>query len=191
MDSYRLKVLSRYASGRTLDIGYAQCPNPYLQYAYGIDIEHCKVDAKNYIKKDIIKPDEYKYPYRSGFFDSVIAGEVIEHIPNLHDFLIGIRRILKNDGILLISCPNPASPVEVLVHIWKYISGVDYKLGKKGEHCHSFLFTNMITLLNNYGFDVHRIEGSHIQIPFTDIKIPCRFVPLAYQTIYICSKRKV
>lgn len=40
-------------------------------------------------------------------FDTIVAGEIIEHLENPGRFLRNMRRHLKDDGVLVISTPNP------------------------------------------------------------------------------------
>lgn len=56
--------------------------------------------------------DKDELPFDSDFFDIVFAFEVFEHFSAPQFALEQLRRVLKSDGILLISTPNP------LVHHW-------------------------------------------------------------------------
>lgn len=53
--------------------------------------------------------DKTRLPYADGFFDVVVAGEIIEHIYDTNFFLEEIQRILKPAGKLILSTPNIAS----------------------------------------------------------------------------------
>lgn len=53
--------------------------------------------------------DTDKLPYDDGFFDLVVAGEIIEHIYDTDFFLQEIGRVLKPGGKLILSTPNIAS----------------------------------------------------------------------------------
>ncbi len=46
-------------------------------------------------------------------FDLVLCSEVIEHIPDSPGALWGIHRVLKPGGLLVLSTPQPLSPLEV------------------------------------------------------------------------------
>ena len=41
--------------------------------------------------------------------DIIVAGEILEHIYNSKKFINEIKRILKNDGYIILSCPNICS----------------------------------------------------------------------------------
>ena len=186
----RLKKLARYQKGKVLDIGCADQFNPFLKTAYGTDVYIPKIVPKNYKLYKMDSDNLYSYPFKDEFFDVIIAGEVVEHIPDMGQFLTEMNRILKPGGTLCISTPNPQSPVEIAIHLWTWIKGYDFDKGKVFDHVHEFLTTNMITLLNNYGFKPFGIEGTYIQIPFTKIQINMNIVPLTYQTIYYAHKKR-
>jgi len=185
----RLKKLASFANGKVLDIGYAYGVNPFLKDAWGIDVfipEKKPSNYSNFFTLDIDKP--YPYPFLDNYFDCIIAGEVIEHIPNLDGFMKEIHRILKPNGIFAISTPNPESPIEVFIHFQQWLKGYNFGEGGKGDHVHEFPTTNMISLANSYNFKVFKIQGTYFQIPFTNIQISTNIVPLAYQTIFFLKK---
>lgn len=64
-------------------------------------------------------------------FDVIVLKHVIEHVVDLNRFLSICRRLLKSDGVLLISCPNISSLMFYLFrqrwyglqpsqHIWQF-----------------------------------------------------------------------
>lgn len=86
-----------------------------LKYARGI----CSVremDCQNFI-----------FPPKT--FDVVLALNIIEHLQNPRKFLIGVRKILKDDGILILSLPNTnflriflgrTIAIPEHIHYWSY-----------------------------------------------------------------------
>lgn len=48
-------------------------------------------------------------PFKSDFFDLVIATEILEHVFDTDALLSEIRRVLKKDGILIMNVPNCCS----------------------------------------------------------------------------------
>lgn len=45
-------------------------------------------------------------PYEDGFFDAVYAGEVLEHLFDPDSFLEDLARVLRPNGVLVLSTPN-------------------------------------------------------------------------------------
>ena len=77
---------------------------------YGVDIDTATVTYANeqYGDKNIefISGEATKIPLDDNSVDVVITFETIEHVKNYKLFLSEIDRILKKDGLLLISTPN-------------------------------------------------------------------------------------
>ena len=119
-ESFRMKKLARLTSGmqNLLDLGCAAMPNPFLtnERVVGMDLEK-GILGENYddfIQGDVMNlPD----PFSPHSFDAIIAGELIEHLERPLDFLRACHRTLKNDGVLVLSTPNPNSPMEQLLTI--------------------------------------------------------------------------
>jgi len=49
-----------------------------------------------------------RMPFEAASFDVVVSFETIEHIHAQAEFLDEIKRVLKADGVLILSCPNKA-----------------------------------------------------------------------------------
>lgn len=48
-------------------------------------------------------------PFGSNNFDVVVALDVVEHLKNPHYFFREAQRVLKDDGLMVVSTPNPQS----------------------------------------------------------------------------------
>lgn len=61
---------------------------------------------------DFFLLDAHELPFKADSFDAVISIETIEHLGKPADFLKECHRILKRDGVLILSTPNKkmASP---------------------------------------------------------------------------------
>lgn len=71
----------------------------------GVDVYETKKKGITFKVADI----NNGLPFQSAAFDCLILGEVIEHIPDPDALLREIRRVLKKNGIFIISTPNLAS----------------------------------------------------------------------------------
>lgn len=112
----RLKQIAPYKSfGKTLDIGCG--PGYFLTAAqkmgfdvYGLDpsdyiVEMAQKTWGNRVRLGLIESADY--PTES--FDLIVAFDTFEHIYDPKKFLSAIHRILKPDGVLAITTPDPTS----------------------------------------------------------------------------------
>lgn len=49
--------------------------------------------------------DAMRIPFKTASVDVVLATELMEHLPAPHDFLMEVARVLRGDGILILSVP--------------------------------------------------------------------------------------
>lgn len=109
------KIISRYKKcGAILDIGCGT--GELLNYfknkgwkASGIEpaFEPRKFAIENY-GLEIFEESSLDYiPEKS--FDVITLWHVLEHVPNLHNRILQIKRLLKDDGVILFALPNHES----------------------------------------------------------------------------------
>ena len=55
-----------------------------------------------FVEADFSKP----LPFDDASFDLIVCVEVIEHLTRPYDFLAEVRRVLKSDGVFVVSTPN-------------------------------------------------------------------------------------
>lgn len=99
--------LSKNIKGSTLDIGCGSKPYEILfskasEYI-GMDVRKTGHDHKN--ENIDIYYDGKRYPFKKERFDTVVSFEVFEHVFNPDDFLKEVNRVLKKDGLLLMTVP--------------------------------------------------------------------------------------
>lgn len=131
----QVKELAKELSGNVLDFGCG-C-KPYQKYfshcsSYiGCDIE---ISGHGHENENIdVFYDGRKLPFENDHFDGVFSTEVFEHIFNLEEIVIEINRIMKKDGILLITVPFVWNEHEVPYDCARYTSfGIKTLLERNG-----------------------------------------------------------
>jgi SAM-dependent methyltransferase len=97
---------------KVLDIGcgdavFAKLMPEFEWYGVDINIEKAKANfSGNYercFEQDLMKPP---YPFEDGAFDAIISSEVLEHLWDLRVVHREAKRLLKRDGLYVISTPN-------------------------------------------------------------------------------------
>ena len=123
--AYRLGRIAEHVTiqGRWLDCG---CADGY--YAAGLleagasevvgsDIAADRVDEAARLWKaeprlSFVATDPYTLPFPDDSFDAVLLNEVMEHVADQDASLSEVRRILRDDGVLVIFSPNRWFPFE-------------------------------------------------------------------------------
>lgn len=83
-------------------------------------------------------------------FDLVIINHVLEHIPEVKDFLIQVKKILSENGFIYIAVPGINSIPESY--------DFDLLMFLQNAHCWHFTRNTLSVLLNQVGFEVIEIE---------------------------------
>ncbi len=92
-------------------------------------------------------------PYLARYFDTVFAIDVLEHTTNPGQVLSEIRRVLKRDGVAIISVPNP-------YHIKELIWNLLHRPDRQG-HIFSWTRQAFTALAGTIGFDVVATGGTY------------------------------
>ncbi|MBH09925.1 MAG: hypothetical protein CMG74_06125 [Candidatus Marinimicrobia bacterium] len=98
-------------------------------------------------------------PFDDKSADYIICLEIMEHIENPTFFLEEIKRVLKKNGKLILSVPNPYCWNELIANLTK----------KKDDQGHiaSFTYQNISALLDFSGLKIYDEIGSFTRIPFS------------------------
>jgi 2-polyprenyl-3-methyl-5-hydroxy-6-metoxy-1,4-benzoquinol methylase len=123
----RFPVIERYVRGRAvLDLGCvdsriakgdarSRISKPNLLFkriadvnpaVVGLDIDPGGVEVLRAMGYDVVCGDVERVDL-GRTFDTIVAGEIIEHLENPGLFLRNMRRHLNDDGVIVISTPNP------------------------------------------------------------------------------------
>src|SRR3989344_2569040 len=134
--------------GKVLDVGFdhgslhSKIKENFPQKdIYGIDIV-MKEKSKNY-KNGTAE----KIPFEKSFFDSIVAGELIEHLKKPELFVKEAKRVLKKRGVLVLTTPNRKSLVNRVTK--SYFTPIHFSLFTKQE---------LENLLQENGFEIEKFE---------------------------------
>jgi len=137
-----------HIKGEYLDIG---CGTNEIVKAYsgkGIG-----VDVYPWEGVDQVVKDTSELPFEKEKFDTVSIVAALNHIPNREEVLMEIKRILKDDGRLLITMIPPK-----FSRVWHFIrrkSDADqYERGMKSGEVYGLTIREIQNLLSKTGFEI-------------------------------------
>lgn len=145
-----IKKQAKEIKGDLLDYGCGSKPYQSLfentSSYIGIDIEN---DSHNHFNESI---DCYyngeTLPFNNESFDIVFASEVLEHVPNIYQSMTEIKRVLKENGIILLTIPFSFPEHEM---------PFDYR---------RFTKNGILELLKEFEFEIinEKSLGTHIEV---------------------------
>jgi SAM-dependent methyltransferase len=118
----KIKQLAPELNGRLLDFGCGSKPYESLfinasEYI-GLDFDS---EGHSHANENIdVIYDGKKIPFSDEHFDSVFSSEVFEHIFNLEEIIPEIKRVMKKQGKILITCPFVWNEHEVPIDFARY-----------------------------------------------------------------------
>jgi len=182
----RLRLMAQFATGkRLLDVGYAEMPNPYLSSCfYRVGYDRSKPSNGMVKYEEEIEGDvrHIKNILGDRRFDTIICGELIEHIENPYMLLRDLRKLLNDNGKLILSTPNPmAFPVI----IFELIRNKSFFYTK--DHFYYFLPRWVERMIDFSGYRVKKLQPVGIWLPW--VVIPFSPLTLSYQIIYVAEKK--
>lgn len=171
VDAYMKIRFGRYIeliddkTGKLLDIGcgegaFALFLDDRYNY-YGIDISSQKINAAKQIGLRAVCCDlDQGIPFKNEYFDIAVAGEAIEHLPNVSNILKEVHRVLKSDGIFIGSTPNATNLSYLLNQLFKPMLSGKGKLGGYLGHLYVFDRSQLEALFEINGFKIVEFTGT-------------------------------
>ncbi len=105
---------------------------------------------KRGINAQICDAGAQRLPFSDQEFGLVTCFEVVEHIKSPQGLLNEVRRVLKKDGLFIISTPNIASPYLRLKHLFGSFGFHD------PDHVRFYTPRTLMMCLGDFGFSVKR-----------------------------------
>ena len=204
-----IEITSRNRPESLLDVGCGRgfllekLAQAGLSGLAGVDVyDDVASDSFTYSRGDVTQ----RLPFDDATFECVVAGEIIEHVPDPDSLLREIRRVLVPGGTLLVSTPNMVSWANrVLVPLGVQPLGTETSsevaLGRRHRilgqgnqvqgHLKVFTYRALAEILERYGFELRSREGVPAFFP-TPVDRFDRFVSrhslaLASGLLYVAS----
>lgn len=126
---------------------------------FGIDLTATALGASGNSSSHLVQGDVSDgLPFKSGSFTHVFCLELLEHIASPIHLLNEIYRVLRPEGQLLISVPNP--------YYWAEVYGNLRGFPDTEGHISSFTLQNIKRLLGFASFELRARRGTYIRIPY-------------------------
>lgn len=141
---------------------------------FGVDASlEAVVQAKKRGVKAVVGDLEKRFPYEDDFFDVCVAGEVIEHIVDTNIFIREIRRVLKQNGYLILSTPNAASlGRRILLLLGRnpyFEAAFNFPPSASAGHVRYFVKGLLISFLQAKGFEVIELTSDRVNLSTSGI----------------------
>ena len=140
----RYRLIAENSSGKILIMGSAQ--GELHKYLKGKKIIGLDIISNNNVNV-LHNLNTFSYPFGSNGFNTIIAGEIIEHLEHPYMFLKECYRILKDGGNIILTTPN--------MHGLMYLAG---SWDNKGPDKHLF------------AWNLDLLEALATRIGFTTVK---------------------
>jgi SAM-dependent methyltransferase len=165
-----ISELIKQLNGRVLDIGCGQ--KPYKALFNGDEYIGLEIDTP---ENRLTKKADYFYdgktiPFENNSFDSLLSNQVFEHVFNPDEFLKELNRVLKMNGLLLMTIPFVWDEHEQPYDYARYSSfGINHILMVCGfeviEHRKSNSGIEVIfQLINDYIYKITITKNSYLNL---------------------------
>ncbi len=155
-------------SGRILDIGCGSYPffldNCVFAEKFGIDKSLVKIHNDKSLNLKKFDFEVKKLPFFDDYFDAVTMLAVFEHInkESLVFVLKEVRRVLKKDGIFIITTPSPWA--DKLLHFMAKFGLISKE--EIHDHKHNLFPDRVSEFLIKSGFSEERIKHGFFEASF-------------------------
>jgi len=160
----RVKTITRYkASGRILDVGCGIGTFLDVARTAGLDVYGTEVSgfAIRYIREtyaiDVSKGLFESLEFPKKHFDVITFWHSLEHVADPASNLTHARTLLKDDGILVVACPNIDN--YIMYFLYRLVKGRSLPLfspDAKEQHLYHFSETTIKQLAQKCGFSVKK-----------------------------------
>lgn len=173
-----LKLLRDIKGSTLLDIGCSdgtftiRCAKATgAEEIYGIEINENDAEEARLKGINVLITDaNLAFPFQDEYFDVITANQILEHVLNTDNMLRECYRVLKSDGVMILSVPNLCSlfhTVMILLgnqpttlHVSEIQVGNFLKGVETFGHIHAFAPPALKDLVEYHGFKVEKTVAS-------------------------------
>lgn len=178
--SKSMKEALPYLKGKCIDVGAGVAPYEDMissrvsEYIVA-DYSDTRASMFALASSQFVEADVLNLPFEDGSADSVIFTQVLEHVSNPNLALDEITRILKSDGILVISVPFIYQAHAQPHDYWRFSEhGIKKLLQDRGYeiklfHYQGYLGTTIMSIINGFLWELsskNRYIRNFILLPF-------------------------
>jgi 2-polyprenyl-3-methyl-5-hydroxy-6-metoxy-1,4-benzoquinol methylase len=154
-----VKSLAHLPPGRLLDVGYSVAGFADSFVRLGWDCTGLDINKRTHSKVKTIQCDlNDGFPVGDCGYEVVTAGEIIEHMIDESAFLNECHRVLKPNGVLVLTTPN----LSYLVNRLLVLIGRTPMFVYEPYHYHFHTRKTIVDLMESHGFRVEAVSASHV-----------------------------
>lgn len=191
LQANRLSQIDAYSTehGRILDLGcgkgrFLKVANSKGWSVYGQDVTKSQIDAaQDGLNFPVWEGDLVKAGFEDGFFQTVTAWHVLEHVADVEELMQEVRRITQKGGVFALEVPNFGS--------WQAQLGRGkwFQLDVP-RHLHYFTIRGLVELIGRNGFQVREISTWSIELgPFGLLQSVLNRMGCVPQVLFLSLKR--
>ena len=155
------KNIHYFDGGYLLDVGCGRKPYESLfNVTSYIGLDIAGGGHNDDAKSADVYYDGKVFPFTDSFFDYVISNQVLEHVLDQEQLMEEIYRVLKPDGLLLITVPFVWDEHEAPYDYWRYTSfGTNYFFSEKGfeiieQHKSGNYVETLVQMFSSYIYNI-------------------------------------
>ncbi|MEE2665518.1 MAG: class I SAM-dependent methyltransferase [Myxococcota bacterium] len=151
------RLCSRRSSGRLLDVGcsFGQMLRTARDAGFdpvGVETNPDTAAIARELGFEVVEGELEQAGFENATFDIVHLGDLIEHVPDVFELLTEVRRVLRPDGLLILSTPNHAAFFPRATWIFGRVFGVPWSHATPPDHLHQFSLSSLARLFDRVGF---------------------------------------
>ncbi len=163
-------------NGNYLDVGFGLGMHLYIAKKYGYQVygteldKDCILFVQPYLpESQLFHGDLLSAKYNNSQFDLINICHVIEHVIDPLAYFVELNRILKMDGVIIVSTPNIGAIAYKIFRIFNFLNLRVPLIVDGLEHTVIFNKINLRNVIEKHGFEVIKQYGESVGDSFSNI----------------------